>query len=74
MWSRKHATGDSFEVSGYIKVNGPMKKLSINNPGGFLFQADLEKSNNVSESLSSNNQGRFLFQVDFGKRNMFLKV
>ena len=28
--------------------------LSINNLGGFLFQADLEKSNTVSESLSRN--------------------
>ena len=41
--------------------------LSIDNPGGFLFLADLEKSNNISESLSCNNQGGFLFQADFEK-------
>ena len=46
-----------------------MKKLlSINNPGGFVFQEDLGKSNNVSESLSSNNQGRFLFLAGFEKK------
>ena len=42
--------------------------LSINNAGGFLFQVDLEKSNNVSESLSSNNRGRVLFLADFEKK------
>ena len=55
---QKHATGDSF-VRLHIGQWINKETSGINNPGGFLFQADLEKSNNVSENLSSNNQGEF---------------